>query len=694
MSSPDSLKPMEDASLKRTSELSTAIREAIRRSLPTPREQFLTVMIPGKVVNFDDYKVDAGDVLLPLKVELNQAILCDDMPPLSTIQSGPTGRSVARTYANAISKLVASGSTVGIDEGATKSAGQQRYEKAMALLSTQVGGKNKSIVEIYTEKQTIYTDAVDRKTKAFHEALKRAQEDHRNTTPRKVQEAYDSWVQENARTYRNHIQAAYMDWVITGRKEEVEYWFAVVDQDTVLARVELSKEAMRLAVVQDEDGTTEYQTVKLEPSDWANKCVQKMKLGTNQTMSAEWYTWEINRLEKTNQMLGILEASANSATGAAVADPAKSAEKEAAKAKLRGAMEKFLEAKKAYNEGDKEKNKDLLPSYRTAQSNLSAAQVEYDKLNLASLTDENKTVRGELLKKISGKDGLANAQVKANDALIEDYKKKRLTLVESGKSTGSATFNAMADELGISPAQSNPNTNTSGPENSKPLEDYFTPITVEVSASSDTKKSDSSATTAHAEVAASGFFWHASASADLSEAHDEAQNELVNSSVKVSFECMRVDIRRSWMRPELFQDPDLVPGHGLKISPGYDQLNDLLLKNTQLPTPKADTSQQGIFPMYPVVAFMVACNVVLEISGSTSSLQTYMNNSSKAADASLELGPITANVHGGTTTSSTSAVCKATDSGCRIEIKSPQIIGWISQMVPQLEAVASQPTSK
>ena len=47
--------------------------------------------------------------MLPTKVELKQAILCDDMPTLSPIQMGPSGRSVARSYANAISKLIPAG---------------------------------------------------------------------------------------------------------------------------------------------------------------------------------------------------------------------------------------------------------------------------------------------------------------------------------------------------------------------------------------------------------------------------------------------------------------------------------------------------------------------------------------------------------------------------------------------------------
>ena len=46
-----------------------------------------------------------NDVSPPHAVQLAEAILCDDMPSLSPLQVGPTGRSVARSYAATISKL-------------------------------------------------------------------------------------------------------------------------------------------------------------------------------------------------------------------------------------------------------------------------------------------------------------------------------------------------------------------------------------------------------------------------------------------------------------------------------------------------------------------------------------------------------------------------------------------------------------
>ena len=54
----------------------------------------------------------ATSPILPNVTELNQAILCDDMPALASVQLGPTGRSVSRSYGATLSKLVPRGNCV------------------------------------------------------------------------------------------------------------------------------------------------------------------------------------------------------------------------------------------------------------------------------------------------------------------------------------------------------------------------------------------------------------------------------------------------------------------------------------------------------------------------------------------------------------------------------------------------------
>jgi hypothetical protein len=102
-----------------------------------------------------------------------------------------------------------------------------------------VPGKKR--IQVYREKQKEYTDMFEKKIKAFNAALDLATKDPRNVSLEEQRQAYDKWVSENQKTYRNMCQAAYMDWVTVGKKEEVEYWFSIVDNDSAMSRVEASK---------------------------------------------------------------------------------------------------------------------------------------------------------------------------------------------------------------------------------------------------------------------------------------------------------------------------------------------------------------------------------------------------------------------------------------------------------------------
>lgn len=99
----------------------------------------------------------------------------------------------------------------------------------------------KTRIQVYTDKQREYTKACEEKTAAFQKAREAAEKDPNNRDLASRTEAYNRWIAKNAKTYRNLMQAAYMDWVATGKKDEVEFWFAVIDNTTALGRVESSK---------------------------------------------------------------------------------------------------------------------------------------------------------------------------------------------------------------------------------------------------------------------------------------------------------------------------------------------------------------------------------------------------------------------------------------------------------------------
>jgi len=117
-----------------------------------------------------------------------------------------------------------------------------RYHRAMDYLASRDKEEpTKSRVDLYREKQALYTDAFERKTKAYHDALAHATSDPRNTTSDLQRAAYGKWVAENYEAYNSLVQAAYMNWVTIGKKEEVECYFSIVDNDSAMSRVNASK---------------------------------------------------------------------------------------------------------------------------------------------------------------------------------------------------------------------------------------------------------------------------------------------------------------------------------------------------------------------------------------------------------------------------------------------------------------------
>lgn len=92
--------------------------------------------------------------------------------------------------------------------------------------------------------------------------------------------------------------------------------------------------------------------------------------------------------------------------------------------------------------------------------------------------------------------------------------------------------------------------------------DPWTSVSIEVASSysSDSKSTDALSFSADASIQ----YGLASAAISVShnESHTKAVQQMANASVKISFECMRVDITRPWLRGELFYDHDLrIPEH-------------------------------------------------------------------------------------------------------------------------------------
>lgn len=147
-------------------------------------------------------------------------------------------------FIHLLNNTLLTGTTVGVEVGDPNALtdAEKRYERAMDwLLAEDARNPGKSHLDSYIEKQKVYTEAEERKIKRFDDAYISISSDPFLKTLLERREAYDRWVNENGRSLRNEVEGAYKDWIIHGRKEAVEYWFAVVDNDSAMARVEQSK---------------------------------------------------------------------------------------------------------------------------------------------------------------------------------------------------------------------------------------------------------------------------------------------------------------------------------------------------------------------------------------------------------------------------------------------------------------------
>lgn len=114
------------------------------------------------------------------------------------------------------------------------------------------------------------------------------------------------------------------------------------------------------------------------------------------------------------------------------------------------------------------------------------------------------------------------------------------------------------------------------------LQSPWTSISVEISSSSEATQANHSASATDASVTVStpGFwvFKDSSVTTTLStsESSAEASAQMASCNVKVSFECMRVDISRNWLRTELFYDSELTCAKDAKY------VGQFFIKDSQL----------------------------------------------------------------------------------------------------------------
>lgn len=732
-------KAQQEKAIAQIANVSRLLRNAIESALPVAPEQYMTVAIPGEVI--DIRPADDGGTLIfgkeepftPTEVRQAEARLVDKMLPLANVMIGNTGKSVARSYSRALDALVPKKALIANGTTDIRSPGEESYEKAMTYLTTVDPETKKTPIDIYVEKQKAWANAQTAWDTAKIDAKHAAEKDPANIRdldkkpdPKKILQAYNDWTQSNYRKYKFAVQGAWMDWVANGHKYNVEYYFGVVDVDSIMARIENSKESMRNSTMVDADGSNELHGVLLTPPDWATYCKNKADgwYERNEGYTLEQLEAEIARLKR----LRISYETANGLTSlpspefpiSAPQAPDSTGKDEAAvttkytdlykaMAKVNMFRERERNGQDMHQSGDAATDtpEKALEAFAKAQGLLGktvkenqdyeAAQAKY---TLASLNDGSAKQAMEKwfvsqLKTID--DNIRDLEVKRSRKLDKTVSVPIIIDSKAKKTAGGAADDYQDGSVEVA----GPGAENAGdmfkdpppPGAKAPPADPWVTITASFSATDQKSTSETKSWGMSVGAGAGWGLWSAGGSYAHDETSGSSTNDMSNCDVSVSFSAMVVNIDRPWLYGELFNDFELEVADGVNLSPGARELKALMSAQGELgadkqPTAKARESLNNLanysqFPAYPT-SFIIAADTSIEFTGNTAHIEDHFSSHSNSGGVSVGWGPFSVSSSFHESASKQSHQMQTTATGCRLTFGAPQIIAWVSQILPQL----------
>ncbi|KAM6525579.1 hypothetical protein FALCPG4_011115 [Fusarium falciforme] len=195
--------------------------------------------------------------------------------------------------------------------------------------------------------------------------------------------------------------------------------------------------------------------------------------------------------------------------------------------------------------------------------------------------------------------------------------------------------------------------------------DVWSKIALTIEAKSESTSTRERAATAGIDLNVCGWFASVHADSSVSSASKKAQKDLSECTVDGSFSAILVTIRRPLLHADLFQDFDIDTPDDVKLSPGAAKIQTWIeIGDDDSVTDKL--ADYGKFPAYPT-SFIVAADIVLEFKSTESKSEELMSHLS--TDSSIKANYRPWALSGG---------------ALRISFQTPQVIGWVSEILPQL----------
>ena len=524
-----------------------------------------------------------------------------------------------------------------------RSPGDKAYDEAWKFLSTK-NSDGYSIVEIYRDKQVAWgwerskwdearTQAESEINLSFKPTLLiRSTENAEKTYPPtsgsdyigKQKQYIAEWNQTHYYKFKTAVQSAWMDWVVNGQKYKVDYSFGFIDIDSIMGRIESSKESLRNSTIPDADGANELYGVSLTPGRWATYCKLKAEgwYARNGRYTIGQIDAEIARLEGLLASYKKMEEAVKGGKDRKypvqkAQEPSKKVDETQrdvdsaltalydAQGLLSGATWNLAHAKPEEKEKFQNELKEARKSVAEAQKTLQEKQQAHDRnredwnaYNFATLrngadsqvdgwlTSTKEKIEAQLkalqdLRATKSKGMPPNVAVITGAVTPKDDKD-----TETAHATNIAPIGAeFANPIfGIKPSTNAVPLRTTAPaggSGSQPTpsaEDADPWTTVTFSYSASDLKSVASESSWGMKVGGSvGYgLWSVGGSYAHDESKKDMQKDMATCDVSVSFSALAVNINRPWLYGELFSDVDLEVPENVTLSPGPLSLKKMI----------------------------------------------------------------------------------------------------------------------
>ncbi|KAF7555599.1 hypothetical protein G7Z17_g2055 [Cylindrodendrum hubeiense] len=772
----------EDQALAMLQRANLSLRKAILANFPCAYEQYVCLSLPGTVID----TTEGGSFLSAPTgitadqrnaINCNEAMLTDSMMPLDKVILGPTGKGVTRSYFTSLDMLVPRKTDIGtfdLNGGASQDVNSQEYKYTLAMeylrnaapgsarsTNNDVKGSKDTLikrgvppttVDMYIEKQLNWSMARAKWDAARNEAI-----EARESRPDKQGAAAFSLRQKKLKSAQGELHARWMDWVVNGDKLKVDYCFALVDRDSIMARIERAKEATRDAMITSIDGT-EWAQVHLEPANWAKLCRDKaMAWRTRHPASPAHVQMQLDSLRSLKEAYHayddqLAQRSASGQPGKPVPTkfdintakfpdtdvPAIVNSKESVGKLKNAALEtafdewesakgdpnhdsahlKILQWRVAALENPKTMEKvQKFSETPAAENNLQDAEnnlrdaytAMYAAEKVARQIPKPEKAESDLIdskeKWITAREALAKAQtdestaqLSANGAAnLRTSIKSRITSLNSeiqrleGRLAGNNPPDMIVKVEGDknSPIQkSKPDTGSAGGSGGgdSGTADVWTDIAFTVSSQTDDHKQEEHGMSGAFHAEAQTWFSSVKAESSFSKNDKLVSDFMSKCTISGSFSAMVVSIKRPWLHAELFQDFDIDIPAGTFLSPGAKTIK-YWVENGDNEYNGYVRTNYGKFPAYPT-AFIVAADANLSFKGDQTKAEQAL--SVLQTDSSVEASFGCWGIGGGagakvkTNDQSASQHMEVKDGALQISFQAPQIIGWVSEVLPEL----------